>query len=841
MSGLPISTPSLLACALLSSHRVLASLQAGSLHAPLADDDLREALYLTHQPWAAREPDHVFRRAWEAWDAYRQPHDGPPLLAAMRILAEEFLTARHGELHVKLDRFGVWQQSVLSRISGLALQAAAHVWPPRDCFLQPLLAAPGATGAPAPRQPHTLLLPYDPLVEEYFHREGLHETHLHLNGSTHAELCWLRALDAPDQETDEFAIKLASGSREAHGLRELARSIQPDFTIVELKRQLFIARQLRGYLLAAAFGCLNNEAALPATFEALYTEALSFTPPPVRCNPPDHERLARRGAIDVTAEREWLYRLLVRLCERPSVTLTNMLHGYLLLQNLYYRLLVQSEDQYGFDQFQKLTWTDLREPAEKDYLERFRAMHGPLPAHSRIVYLEGRFAPKQTDFKNLELLERILRGYWRYRNDDNPPSGFTKLLRDFDARLREPAQGRRLRLALVAHFIKSPETTDDKPYRFYALRTRLVDQAHALCSIFSLYPSLRHWIRGIDAAANELDAPPEVFASTFRICRAAGVTRRSYHAGEDFHHLMSGIRAILDAMELLDLRDGDRIGHGTAMGIDPELWLQRMPGQVRLRKDEWLLDLLAAWQLLQASNQTALAYKVERELTELGGELFGSEISAVTLDRAMRLRGLNVAYLDLVFSRSTREELAANRPRKSIDIVSPLHDAERAEARRVDDAIRTRPGDCKLLWRWLGDDALRERGRELMPVACGHFSASEYVTLQQALMKIVQQRRVLIETLPSSNVRISQYQHFEEHHVFRWMRLPGALKSGDPEIMVTLGSDDPGIFAGELAGEFYQIYAVLRERGLADKEALSLVAALNERGREYRFHDFALG
>lgn len=109
-----------------------------------------------------------------------------------------------------------------------------------------------------------------------------------------------------------------------------------------------------------------------------------------------------------------------------------MLHCYLILQNLYYRLLVQSEEQYGFDQFQKITWTDLREPIEKDYLERFQSMHGSLPNHSRIVYLEGRFAPKDSENKNISIIYNILSGYWRYLYDTKPASDLTLLLRDFE-------------------------------------------------------------------------------------------------------------------------------------------------------------------------------------------------------------------------------------------------------------------------------------------------------------------------------------------------------------------------------------------------------------------------
>lgn len=100
---------------------------------------------------------------------------------------------------------------------------------------------------------------------------------------------------------------------------------------------------------------------------------------------------------------------------------------------------------------------------------------------------------------------------------------------------------------------------------------------------------------------------------------------------------------------------------------------------------------------------------------------------------------------------------------------------------------------------------------------------------------------VSVETLPSSNVRISQYNSFNEHHSLRWMRVPGFVQDGDPAIMVTLGSDDPGIFAGDLNSEFYQLYATLRGQGIGDKDALNYLATLNERGRQYRFHDPVLG
>lgn len=389
-----------------------------------------------------------------------------------------------------------------------------------------------------------------------------------------------------------------------------------------------------------------------------------------------------------------------------------------------------------------------------------------------------------------------------------------------------------MRLALVAHFIKqswNSQSTDAGPYRFYSLRKDVEKRAYALVSTLNNWPRLRTWLRGIDAAANELHTPPEVFASCYRICRSAGLTRRSYHVGEDFPHLLSGLRHILDALEILELGDGDRIGHGTAMGILPSLWLERMPDELVVTKGDWMLDLLSAWRLLLRSGATAEAYRVECETTAIASQIFGKDISCTALERAMRFRGLHMGYLQL-----------AQDQKWSLSLI-PFNDVQYAEAERVSRALQDYKQDVDLLWLWQSDKDLWKRSETLITVSANFFDSQAYLQLQQVLMNEIRQRRVLVETLPSSNVRISQYENFSEHHALRWMRVPGYVQEGDPPIMITLGSDDPGIFAGDLSSEFYQLYATLREAGFADNDALAYLSPINERGRQYRFHDPIIG
>lgn len=68
--------------------------------------------------------------------------------------------------------------------------------------------------------------------------------------------------------------------------------------------------------------------------------------------------------------------------------------------------------------------------------------------------------------------------------------------------------------------------------------------------------------------------------------------------GEDFLHLVSGIRATVEAVDFLSLGDGDRVGHAIALGIDPQLWLDRTGERITVPRSEWLDNLVFAGTLL---------------------------------------------------------------------------------------------------------------------------------------------------------------------------------------------------------------------------------------------------
>ncbi|GFK55876.1 adenosine deaminase [Vibrio cholerae] len=793
---------------LLNSTVLLHRLITVSLDEVSLDDQVESSVFLTQYEQARSLPDHVAKSAWSSLTQQLQKQNmklGP--IAALRLITGKFVKNEKGGPRTDLALFSEWQ-TLMSRVSCLPIMACYQVFNPR----------PASQGYSF-RWP---LYPYHPAVEDYITRERLHETHQHLNGSTSAEECWLDALKHPEVTVRDFEKGWASQET-----KQLCAQIDTSLTPKIFKDRLQVANNIREILCRVA-----QDIKLPEWMASLQH-------PRQLVDSTILHRGKEYGFATVwptddkyrqESEFFWLTGLLEKWRYGAPEGLERLLWIYLLIQNQYLTLLVQRDDFFGFEQFQKYTMTELREETEKSYLSRFKHAHGA-GVYSQVRYLEGRFAPKSDPSKMQKLLFSVLRGYWEYLKGhmtvdwEHPqPLNITQVLDNLE---QVKPSSICAELALVPHFIKK-KPKKDEVYPYALLFKDLKNQAAILMDIMKYEPRLTRWIRGVDAAANEMHAPPELFGPLFRVLAKSGIAHFTYHVGEDFPHLISGIRSIDDALRFLPLRNGDRLGHCTAIGITPNIWKRSLPLSLSMTKEARLLDLVFIWRELR-SHPELLRYASDAaiEAVRLAHEVFSmeEEISINTLDQVFELRGL------LAESEGLLGEL--DRPLKPKSLWLEEYERARELAKM---AGMKRP--LKLYKQWLTSDNVRKQRAEYVEVPLEYLPDEAVVSLQQVVMAKIADRNIAIECPPTSNTRISQYRDVSEHHIFRWMGLPGEAIEGDVSMSICLGSDDPGIFAADLKSEFYHLFVVLtRKFGLSPAEALRKVAEVNENGRIYRFHD----
>ena len=780
----------------------------------------------------------------------------PTLPELLDRLADTFLCeGRDGSIRVRSRYLSTWQQLVLvvppllicaafiaARISQAQLSTANYA---EQCRLAERLN----------RWLCDSTLPVDdnPFLDHLRDTEGFDEVHMHLNGTTEAEKIWLDALERPQQVvgrlTGRSAFSWDSGlvAVIGNGVRRQLQQEDAFLTPEKLLQRTLDAVELKSVLL---------EELRPRRPRSDSTGGITAYRQ-ARNNVLPHTVVDRLSRV---AQEAWQLAAIFHGLRRPETpgALQAIMWHYGLLRAQLCRLLVQQSNQKGFDQFQYITLNELREESEKTYAERFRQIER---GHQRDVsHLEGRFAPKASPDATANVIGQVLRGYLEFLSEDahgrsakprdvGAYASLSDLLRlvarregriSDDAEARSPGirnvdsswvSVRRLRLGLVAHFIKQSSAQDREAFfgsaglrpkcRDFRLRTETDQRARALVSLIESTPRLGALIRGIDAASNERHAGPEVFASTYRRMRAAGFSRFTYHAGEDFAHLASGLRAITEAVIFLDLDAGCRIGHGTAAGLSPKRWWKSVGGVVVMAAEERLDDLVMARELFLrervAGDRLPL---LEAEIHRLAMRIWNDpHITPQILADAWKLRTLDPLVRETQASdvdRQKRSEALRHRAAKNHELSAYAHFLRRhGVGADVDELRRARE-----------DVVVSTDGDVLQP--------SDLRLLQQSVLRLVHDRRVAIETLPSSNVRISIHDSYEDHHAGVWLGV--GRKCADVPVDVVVGSDDPGIFATGLRNEYSHLLRMLESRRReGDPTAEDVLRRVCDAAKQYRF------
>lgn len=380
------------------------------------------------------------------------------------------------------------------------------------------------------------------------------------------------------------------------------------------------------------------------------------------------------------------------------------------------------------------------------------------------------------------------------------------------------------RMTYIVHFSKKACTRNN---RFGELKKTIKKQAQILIELMKEKRDRCHVV-GIDAAGNESNCRPEVFAHVYRYCKASGLRNFTYHAGEDFYDITEGLRTIEESIRLLQMNsinsDGChyRLGHCVALGIDAKSYyanrnkIVMMPKQVLMDNLVWLLKYCEKEGVhVSTSIESRLKEQIQMLYNEIG---YIQPFSYESYYNSMLLRGDDQKYYS--------------------DSYGVWGDTALDDS--VDGEIRKDGLAKALLSDYINNPGIFRNGfmKSIdFKVPYGYDKLIKKV--QNKLMRLIRNRGICVECNPTSNVRISRLDKYENHPVFRFVRL-NCVPCKD--LKVTINTDDKGIFVTSLQRELSLLALALKKQKVKGERnkwgEISInkyIGKLARNGQEQRF------
>ena len=753
---------------------------------PVSLNDIKRNLLLLEREHNFHIPDHYYRLGQE--ESFNGiDHISDLFTKGLRGLANYYLELRNGVLYVKAEKMNSWQQ-MLPYMPPLIMDCLKlwNEFPLNDGEEVEYIKAHFVKNIAFTAYPSA----YIPQLNEYRNQGGFTDLHMHLNGALETDWAWQDFLRNPLEVKAELDKAFEN---------EMVKEQYTQTTILNTPDRIYdllkVASILRYLLFYYAFG---ENSAKQVSESQLDVEDLMAT----KFINGTFEELLNK--IDIE-KRKWEYshhpldlvlgdfnepqylegilyiKLFQRMIKTPeNDTISGLFHYYLLILGLTNKMLVQQPTCYGFEEFKKVTLNGLREYSESvNFFKRFSQMSGN-ELHN-IRFLEGRFSPKDEQEKNLILINNIQSGWDELR------------------KLQEQRGYEKSTLKLVAHFIKKKDVCPDEYVRYKNLREEVEHKADLLILLFRDKSALSDAIIGIDAASSEFDTPPEVFAPVYRQLRNAGYEHFTYHAGEDFFHILSGLRAIYEAITYLDLKRCDRIGHASVAGVPVSLWYNNIGNRMLIRQGEHLDNLIFAYHLI----------------SQRGNNIMKSLLPMITL----RIDELSYKIYRKYYPVSIHLEAWKMRYKDPQSLLNKEFDS----LSEVD----------QLFLSYHRADVV-ERYKEIIEIDTYDILQEEQLTnMQHMLLDEMHDREIVIETLPTSNVVIGNHHDFSTYHLFNWYQWK---KQGLPMPPIVIGTDDTGIFATNIYNEYCNVFCqFVYSKGMNADEVSSFIRDLDNNARLYAF------
>ena len=436
--------------------------------------------------------------------------------------------------------------------------------------------------------------------------------------------------------------------------------------------------------------------------------------------------------------------------------------------------------------------------------------------------LEIRTAPEKTWPSLLERVEPILEGFKAVQDGHNKSEQHTLL-----------------ECGLVIHFPRSRGNKADvtrghwrgthadprrlnQRFRYAQYYRQQRQSAQALGNLLLRHPELIRVIRGIDICTDEMGVPTWVFCPIFKYitkcfdaaCRTVhhldeqGLRlRKTVHAGEDFVHLATGLRKVHESIVFLKLEENDRIGHGMALGVNPDIWAART-GRLRMPKEDRLFDLIWEYGFYHRGEADALPgrnFVLEKEVFELVNDLFGG-------NHRLRNLPLNLPELYIFFK---------NLHKPSILSAAGFPNGFGCGCESGAESVNF----------YLSNQAAFTAGREFTYVET-QSDAETLKMLQECIRRKMGGLGIAVEVNPSSNLLIGHLGDMKDHPLWRIMPVED---EGLHPVALCIGTDDPITFATDLLSEYQLVSDSLGRMDFSESQCSAWLEKTRQTGLRSRF------
>lgn len=392
------------------------------------------------------------------------------------------------------------------------------------------------------------------------------------------------------------------------------------------------------------------------------------------------------------------------------------------------------------------------------------------------------------------------------------------------------------KVGLVYHLLKKDDLTspykcfrdgefDEDKLQFQALKKQYEVLVNNLKTLRKEDSEFSKYIVGLDSASLENSTPIWVFCKIFEMARdskyeplnirnncldsfqSLGFT---FHAGEDFRHILSGLRRVDEVIQHLKFHAGDRIGHGIALGISADEW--RMHNStIVIPRIEALENYLWAYNLLSQNygnfKTTILAY-LEKKIYDLSKSIYISTqglTTSVLIDGYLQLFNCNNEIeCESTNSSSFCDSVKYNKPMtwNSEKLVMARH--------------------CKYYLFRMNEPIHFEITNQDIDII---------KELQSIVKSNIAKAGIVVEVNPSSNTAIGDMDTLSENQIYNINN----FKYDISNILVCINSDDPSVFNTNVSNELAYIYYGLLEKGVNKENALNWIEKLRINGIDSSF------